>query len=182
MFGAHEAQLHLTHWGRTLPLEVAVSSKEKPVTRAAFIHVIREELLPFVTYGPDYERPVAANLGTALRMFRDDHGDEFDYWLAVTLAAAVAARRSGAWEAGVTTVTATRWGISYTTGSNIAGAVLRVSLIDEALPNPLGGTGLVVRHPMYDGLEFASREDAEVMAWHAGLTQRYASRLAIVQP
>jgi hypothetical protein len=182
MFGAHETQIHLAQWWRTLPLEVAAPSREGVITRAEFIHVIREELLPFVTYGRDYERPVADNLGTALRMFRDDRGDAFDYWLAATLAAAVAARRPGLWAADVVTVAATKWGVSYVTGSNIAGARLNVSLIDESLPNPLGGTGLVVRHPMYDGLEFASREDAQLMAWHAGLTQRYVSRLAVVQP
>jgi hypothetical protein len=175
MFGAHQAQMYLAQWERNLPLEVAVPGKEKPVTRAAFVHVIREELLTFITYGPDYERSVADNLATALRAFLGGDGDAFDYWFALTLAAAVAARRPGVWDADTTTVTATKWGVSYTTGSNIPGAILNVSLIDEALPNPFGGTGLVIRHPMYDGLPFDSREAAEVMAWHAGLTQRYVS-------
>jgi hypothetical protein len=181
MFGAHESQLHITHWQRSLPLEVAVPSRERPVTRGALVRVIREELLPFITYGPSYERGVADNLRTALTMFGADRGDEFDYWLGMTLAAAVAARRPGAWEAGMTTVTATNWGVSYVTGSNIAGAILHVSHIDESLPNPLGGTGLVIRHPVYDGMEFASRDEAELMAFHAGLTTRYVRQLS-VQP
>jgi hypothetical protein len=180
MIAAHQVQLQLTHWQRTLPLEVAVPTRTAPITRDALLRVVRAELLPFVTYGPSYERAVAENLRRALDMFIGDRGEEFTYWLGEALRAGIQARTRTAepFDPEAVTVTATAWGVSYETGGDDDGARLNVHDFDETAPNAWGGVGVVVRHPVYDGLRFRSVADATEFAYKAGLVRRYVSRLA----
>ncbi|MHB9861935.1 hypothetical protein [Streptomyces sp. YIM S03343] len=175
MFGAHEAQLYLTHWQQTLPLEISVPDRERPVTRTALIRVIRAELLPFITYGPGYERAVADNLRSALHQYNLDRGTEFAYWLAEALRAGTRARvhTIEPFDPEATRVTATPWCVSYTTNGGIVGAILNVHDYDRSVPNTWGGLGVVVRHPVYDGRHFGSRIEAAVFAYNAGLLTRY---------
>ncbi|GGX56359.1 hypothetical protein [Streptomyces noursei] len=180
MIAVHQVQLQLPHWQRMLPAEVAVPDRTAPVTRAALVRVIRAELLPFITFGPSYNRAVAENLRRALDMYCRGWGQEFVYWLGEALRAGVQARTSVAEpfvpEARV--VTATAWGVSYRTGGGVEGARLSVHDFDETAPNAWGGTGVSVRHPVYDGLRFRSVTEAKEFAYRAGLLRRYVSHRA----
>lgn len=173
MFEARETQLRLTHWQRSLPREVAVPHQKDPVTREALVHVIRQELLPFITYGPTYAPAVAEYLRAALQTFRAGAGDEFDYCLGKALASAISFRNVTDYEPGAVVVTATSWGVSYSTGSHIDGAILNVYDVDETAPNAHGGTGLLIRHPVHDGMQFVSIEAATRFAYYAGLLKRH---------
>lgn len=65
------------------------------------------------------------------------------------------------------TVTATEWGVSYTTGTCIVGAILNVhKIVDE--PNEWGGIGVVVNHE-FDKTPFDSVEAAQAFALSVGL-------------
>jgi len=75
-------------------------------------------------------------------------------------------------------VTATEWGVSYTTGSGIAGAVLNVHRCDEQATNAWGGKGVVIRHPEYDGLDFNTTHEAAEFAEEVGLLKVYVPRSA----
>ncbi|MFE5037073.1 hypothetical protein [Streptomyces sp. NPDC056683] len=178
MFGAHQAELQMAHWQRTLPAEVAIEGRERPVTRTALVAVIRAELLPFITYGPTYERAVADELHRALDMYSRGRGQEFAYWLNEALRAGIKARRVEPFSTDFVHVTATAWGISYATGTDIEGARLNVHGCDETAPNDMGGIGVVYRHPVYDGLTFHSVDEASEFAYNAGLLKRHARRWA----
>ncbi|MDX3672747.1 hypothetical protein [Streptomyces europaeiscabiei] len=180
MFGAHEAQIRLAHWQRTLPVKVAVTGRA-PVTRAAFLAVVRAELLPFITFGPTYQRFVAEEFVRALDMFNRGWGEEFVYWLGEALRAGVKARNVEPFDEGAVHVTATAWGISYSHRSDIDGVALSVYDFDEAAPNNCGGVGRSFRHPVYDGLRFDSDAAAREFAYNAGLVMRYAPR-AVATP
>ncbi|MBP5926722.1 hypothetical protein F3K32_42715 [Streptomyces sp. LBUM 1483] len=177
MFGAHEAQTRLTHWQRTLPTEVTVPGREQPVTRTALLAVIRAELLPFITFGPTYQRGVAEEFTRALDMFHRGWGEEFAYWLGQTLDVATRVRDVEPFEFDAKKVTATTWGVSYTTGSHVEGAVLNVHHFDRNV----SGVDAVLLHPVYDGREFESREAAAEFAWNAGLTKAFISRHVAAQ-
>jgi hypothetical protein len=86
----------------------------------------------------------------------------------------------------LTTVTATSWGISYTsvdpifsTGSARDDAIrardegravtLNVSSWDSTVPNRFGGHGVVTRHPEHDGKTFPDQDAARDYCLHHGL-------------
>lgn len=179
MLNAHDAQARLTRWQSTLPREVAVPDRKRPVTRDALLTVIREELLPFVTFGPTYRRPVADNLGRALDMYCRDRGEEFLYWLTQALNSAISVRDVEAWEPDIRTVTATRWGVSCVSGTGIDGHVLHVTFLDDDALNSFGGRGVTVPHPVYDGVKFSSLAAARLFAFGAGLTKRFVPESAV---
>jgi hypothetical protein len=169
MFGAHETQIHLTHWGRTLPL--GVDTPDRHVTRHDLVTLIRFELLPFITYGPSYERAVADNLRRALDMFaRDGRGDEFAYWIAETVTAANRARQLEAYDPDARSVLATHWSVSYEVTDGGPAAVLRVHFPEQDRG--------VAKHPVHYGKEFPSLQAAREYAWNVGVTQRFVSRFA----
>ncbi|GAA2732189.1 hypothetical protein [Streptomyces nogalater] len=178
MFGEHEKDLHLTHLQRTLPVAVAVDGRERPVDRMALMAVIREELLPFITYGPSYEQAVAEGLRRALYHYSLHRGQQFAYWLGKTLRAGIKARRVEPYDRDFVHVTATAWGISHATGTDIEGAQLNVHGFDESVPNDRGGVGVTFRHPVYDGLRFRTVEDSSEFAYRAGLLKRHGRRWA----
>lgn len=64
------------------------------------------------------------------------------------------------------TVTCSDWGVSYSTGSHIDGAVLNVHLV----PVDKNGraTGGIIRHAL-DGTLYSSVDDAKKSAYEAGL-------------
>jgi hypothetical protein len=175
MFADYQAPLQLAHWEQKLPAEVDVPSRTAPISLGAFLRVIRAELLPFITYGPSYERAVAENLRRALNMYVNGRGEEFTYWLGETLRAGVQARARTAepFDPGFAHVTATAWAVSYSTGADIEGAALNVYDVDDR-----DGVGPVVYHPVYNGLRFRSVDDASEFAYKAGLIKRHAPRWA----
>ncbi|MFI1203529.1 hypothetical protein ACH4VR_29555 [Streptomyces sp. NPDC020883] len=173
MIAAHQVQLQLAHWHMSLPREIAVPDRATPVTCIAVVRVVRAELLAFLTFGPSYDHAVAENFRRALEMYCRGWGREFIYWLGEALRSAIQARTQVAepFDPKAHYVTATTWGVSYVTGSGIEGARLNVHDVDESAPNAWGGTGFVVPHPLYDGLNFASVTDAKEFAYQAGLLQ-----------
>lgn len=85
-----------------------------------------------------------------------------------------------------TYVTATEWGVSYTCPQRTVNAygyepdamakvTLNVhKLVDE--PNKWGGRGVVVRHPVYDGLEFDDKDEAKSFSIEVGLLKVFEPR------
>lgn len=71
-----------------------------------------------------------------------------------------------------TLVTATEWGVSFTTGTAITGAVLNVHKLEET-PNKFGGIGNIVKHPEFDGMTFGSHDEARAFAHGAGLLKPF---------
>lgn len=93
----------------------------------------------------------------------------------------------------VSTVTATEWGVSFTcpsplfsTGSardaqlvEIAAGTsvtLNVHRCDEDAVNAWGGHGVVISHPEYNGLKFATSEAAHDFALSVGLLKVYVRK------
>lgn len=175
MFGSHQTAEALATFERVLPERVTVEGRE-PVTCSAFLRVIRNELLPSLTYGPGYQRAVADNLRTALRLFKDGRGEEFAYWLDETLDAAATLRGTLSAEcvAGEKHVVATEWGVSYSSGGGEPGVTLKVYGWDEDAVNEMGGKGVLIRHPVHNGLWFADMAEAKSYALRYGLIKRYA--------
>jgi hypothetical protein len=180
VIAAHQVEQQLAHWQSKLPAAVAVPTRTAPVTRDAFLRVVRAELLPFITYGPGYERPVAEELRRALDMYIRDRGEEFSHWLGEALRAAARARARTAepFDPQAVLVAATEWSVSYTAGSGIDGAILKVHDVDQTAQNEWGGMGVSVHHPVYDGLRFSSVTDAREFAYNAGLLKRHAAAQA----
>lgn len=176
-FGAAEVDTRLRFLAMHLPDEVTIPTRNTSVTSDAFVRVIRGELVPFVTYGPDFVHKVSGRLEWALGAFRRGDGLAFMFELECALRDAVAARaeRIEPYTPEARTVTATDWCVSYETGSNLDCALLNVHDFNEGTA---GGLGVVVRHPVYDGLTFASTADANEFAYWAGLVKRYAPRTA----
>lgn len=174
MFGSHQTAEALATFERALPAEVTAEGR-KPVSRAAFLRVVSNELLELITYGPTYRRAVADNLRTALRMFKDGRGEEFAYWLDQTLDATAALRgtASAEYDAGETYVTATSWGVSYPFGGGEPGVTLKVYDWDEDAVNEMGGKGVLIRHPVHNGLWFATDAEAKDYALRYGLIKLY---------
>jgi hypothetical protein len=172
MFGAHETQIHLAHWQRSLPFQVDIPGREFPVTRDDLIAVIRWELLPFITYGPSYQRAVTDNLRTALHMFRQDRGEEFAYWIGATVDAAARARKPEPFDPAAPTVLASHWFVSYEITQGKEGAVLRAHHADVKCS--------LLRHPVHYGKAFPDQEAAREYAWRFGLVKRFVSRFAAV--
>ncbi|QDN64466.1 hypothetical protein [Streptomyces sp. S1D4-14] len=179
MFGSHQTAEALATFERALPAEATAEGRE-PVSRAAFLRVVSNELLELITYGPTYQRAVADNLRTALRMFKDGRGEEFAYWLDQTLdgAAALRGTRDAEHDAGETYVTATSWGVSYPFGGGKPGVTLNVYDWDDDVVNDMGGKGVLIRHPVHDGLWFADMAEAQGYALRYGLIKRYVREAA----
>lgn len=75
-------------------------------------------------------------------------------------------------------VTATEWGVSYTTPCSRYAlerdprTELNVYMIVDE-PNQWGGRGVVVHHPEHNGLKFESVEEASDYAFAVGLLKEY---------
>lgn len=79
-----------------------------------------------------------------------------------------------------TYVTATDWGVSCTVPTALFGGpvpdprvTLNVHRYEPDTPNSLGGVGLIVHHPVHNGLRFESREDASRYALANDLLKPY---------
>ena len=67
-----------------LPVSVATAGKvageQTELSRAAFLATVRE-LAPRMTDGAGFQRTIARDVQTAVRMFAGQRGDEAAYWL-----------------------------------------------------------------------------------------------------
>lgn len=129
--------------------------------------------MPFVTFGPTYRRAVADELHRALEMFRNDHGEEFAYWIHETVNVAAKIRGAEPHDPNHYGTYATPWPVSYET------TALRdyVTLCVVHNSWPLG----TVRHPVHLGKAFPTQEDAHGYVWRHGLLKR-SERLLGRQP
>jgi len=75
-------------------------------------------------------------------------------------------------------VAATDWNVSYRTSTTYEGAMLRVFLLVDDVPNEHGGMGVTVNHPELDGLMFETTDLARAAAQAAGLV-RYQPRAEV---
>jgi hypothetical protein len=81
----------------------------------------------------------------------------------------------------LSTVTATEWGVSYQTSSATEGATLNVYRLHNDRPNQWGGMGTVENHPVYDGMQFATVDEASAYALMQGLLRVWHG-LAVESP
>ncbi|WP_128378535.1 hypothetical protein [Streptomyces cavernae] len=172
------AWLHQT--AETMPAELAIDGRERPVTRYAVLRVLRNELRPMLTYGPTYQPTVADRALRALALFHRGKGKQAVDALDQACEAAADVRAADAYDPAERYVTASSWAVSQTVGSGINGAVLNVHDLDHEAPNARGGLGVVVWHPVHDGREFTSSHEARAYALRMGLLRRFAPRFQLV--
>lgn len=88
MLGAHQTEAWFAALERKLPEQVTDPKWDGPMTRNAFLGTIRNNLLPYITCGPQAHRGVDDNLARAIHDFKRGWGEEALYWLGQAVSAA----------------------------------------------------------------------------------------------